>query len=796
MISLSEPSTWTENLGYLPVPLNGPNDRHRFVLLNGTKGNFCLDVSTEDPDDARQIAWSADTDNFVSVSSAHVRVWRWDRQAVTTYPTKRVAENLDRFQTILESTRAPRERSVVAHFMRAYRSLRNAISKVDPRTDALSAFLALLARVEQECVAAKGTQANLNWDGAKDGQSVLEALPSQQVDFLIEELLRSRTVDGLTPILPIVLRHASGRLFQEAHYLVESSQQLSMFAPDPAVIRGKGSAIGAYFTPTPLVRAIVEQAFLRAPPPGAGVTVFDPACGSGEFLREALRYLIARKYRGAVSLVGWDVSPAARAMAQFALAYESRQFEGAVDVQIRTANSVTENWPTDVQYILTNPPFQAWEDMTGEQRDEVTRELGPLKQGRADLASVFVWRAANKLAEGGALGCVLPASILDAEYAKTLRQQLALLTAPVFLARLGSHLIFRDVVVDTGLFIAIRGEAQRAMPPLMLWADHQPDSADAAIRALRRITARRRSEPQPVYSEHFSVYSAEAWSAQEDEWAPRSYISYRLLREFASVPLVARLFDVQQGSRTGLNSAFLLERDEVSRLPKRERPFFRPAVVNESIVDGHLSDDVWVFFPYGQEVAVASEKDLQRKVPTYYSARLVPNRERLMQRAGEMSERWWELTRPRTWQYDRTPKIVSKYFGRRGAFALDRRGDFVVVQGFAWTPKPASGAGTDLHLAYAYVAILNSALVETLISGVSNNVAGGQWNLSARFVRRLPLPELESIPDVLVDALAQIGQQMSDRQVVDHEALDALARKVYLLAASDVGRSESDAERT
>jgi type I restriction-modification system DNA methylase subunit len=55
---------------------------------------------------------------------------------------------------------------------------------------------------------------------------------------------------------------------------------------------------GAYFTPTPLVRTLVEQCLTQELLARPQLTLIDPACGSGEFLRESIRQLSLHNYRG------------------------------------------------------------------------------------------------------------------------------------------------------------------------------------------------------------------------------------------------------------------------------------------------------------------------------------------------------------------------------------------------------------------------------------------------------------------------------------------------------------------
>ena len=45
MKDLSQADVWRRQLGYMPVPLFGVENERSYVMLNGGKGNFCLDVN-------------------------------------------------------------------------------------------------------------------------------------------------------------------------------------------------------------------------------------------------------------------------------------------------------------------------------------------------------------------------------------------------------------------------------------------------------------------------------------------------------------------------------------------------------------------------------------------------------------------------------------------------------------------------------------------------------------------------------------------------------------------------------
>lgn len=769
--ALDNLDTWRTQLGLMPVPLFGHRNERRHVLLNGSKGNFCLDLATDEQDNGaeRNRAWSADVGHYVKVDRDAVRVWRWDHASPETYKHALVAENIAKFQTYLEERQPSKSSSVVNHFMSIYRQVRTMLGEQVTGPDALQAFLYLLASADE---GRNGAITRVDWTKLPRARELADSLSSHQREGLRKNIVHVRPGDQLKPIIPLVLRHASGRLFQEAHYLVELDPQMSFFGAPEARNVGHDSISGAFFTPSPLVRTVVEEALKAQPPTDADITVLDPACGSAEFLREALRQLQMRGHTHRVKLVGWDISRAALAMARFVLDWERSQSNLDVEVVLEQQDALALGaWNTGARLILMNPPFISWQGMSEEHKHRLSEHLGTLASKRPDYASAFFHNAINALPDGGVVGAVLPASLLDGESYVELRNFVAAKVKPHLIARLGSHTIFADATVDAGLYVGVRGQLDR--PPLAVWSNHKADSSARALRRLRSITPQTTSGY--VFDNcDFSVYAAAHLGKDGSSWAPRSYTAYRLLQEVGGLPRVKNLFDVSQGTITGLNSAFLVSRDYVQTLPKGERKYFRPAVVNNSIVDGVLNDATYVFYPHGNRLKIDSEEALLKKLTVFAADRLLPNKAALRKRSRIKRDQWWVLSLPRQKLDAIGPKILSTYFGGAGSFAWDPDGRYIPIQGYGWTPKTDEIAGCEA----AYLALLNHPLTDVLLSGVSNNLSGGQWNLSERYVNHLPLPKLQ--PDsALTEVLLGIGSALGKGEPPDHDLWTGTVYQAY-----------------
>jgi adenine-specific DNA-methyltransferase len=414
MPDLRDIRTWRKELGLLPVPLfANPAKRDAHVLLNGASGNFCLYLNSHQQlREERNEAWSANVGHSVLIREESVYVHRWDDRAPfapRSFSLADIAGGLNEFHRSLENDAPPIESSIVAHAMGVFRSLRGALGRNGH--DALQGFLFLLAATI-DGVDRSEVDLDHRWHLTEHAREVALTVDGDTWQAFSDELRNRRGLD-LKADLALTLRHASGLLFQEAHYATLIDNQLSFpgMLPRQAKTEPDTTAIGLHFTPPALARTIVEEALALITNGPDSMTIFDPACGSGEFLREALRQLALSGFSGRISLVGFDLSRAACAMANFVLAREALDLPGRATFEIRCCDALDPaiQWPADVDVLLMNPPFLSWPSMTSSLRNRVLTVLGDLSYKRPDLSMAFLWKGMASLAGAGVIGTIMPA---------------------------------------------------------------------------------------------------------------------------------------------------------------------------------------------------------------------------------------------------------------------------------------------------------------------------------------------------------------------------------------------------
>jgi hypothetical protein len=341
----------------------------------------------------------------------------------------------------------------------------------------------------------------------------------------------------------------------------------------------------------------------------------------------------------------------------------------------------------------------------------------------------------------------------------------------VEIGKFEGYTYFKTSLVEPSFVILRRKEASRALSARsarVLIASEGTE--DKALRLLRLADSLEPKEDKGV-----EIFTVPAAIFRGGEWMPerRAVFALKLALNQLRFPTVDELFTVHQGIRTGDNRAFILTADEYGQIPKLEQPYFRPVAGQGALRNGQLVPSYYVFYPYAADgkPSITSETQLTKLLPGYHEQYLKDRKEKLKVRAKVTN--WWLLTWPRPWQAGNVVKWVSNYFGASGSFAYDDSGEYVVVQGYAWLgrsklvfgkPVDPQAAIANTPLPWAYLTLLNSKLFEVILSAHCPRVQGGQYNLSSRFVKNIPIPNLAdpNFSTSILDRLTDLGHRIHD----------------------------------
>jgi methylase of polypeptide subunit release factors len=808
--------SWSEALGLAFVPMFPAAEAKKLpgdhaVLMDGQVTSFALSIC----EDSRELedwpvswSWSSDVNHAVVVDSQRNEffVRRWDYPLVRRFTIPTQAGHAREVVKILKESGALRAPDVISHVLRAFRQVRLALGNQKP-IEAVKVFLGLLVAAERvkggtsliasAAVSIKTVgelfQALHDFGGAVDELAQIEARTRKvQLGTLLSDFLQRHSLTGCILEPRLLLRHAAGRLFQEANLIVERAEEQSYFA-GLAPERSPAGKLDrdVRFTPPTLARTLAERALATMPRIPKKFSAFDPACGSGVFLLEVLRELEARGFDGEVNVNGLDISEVSCLLARFCLnraASEYKSGKERIKVQISQKDALKSDWP-DFNLALMNPPFVPWERMDGDTQDAIRAILGELAQGRSDKAMAFVWKAVQQIEKGKAIGAVIPAPLLETLSGERWRNAISELTEIRLLGKFRGFEYFAASLVEPS-FLVLGSRGTQPLPEVkVVLAD--AGFEDESLRALRLGV-----ETTADAVEGWEIYSAPPERFISANWMPRSQADLTLIQGLSSGALttIGGLFDVRQGIRSGNDACFILAERQFETLKSKEKVFFRPSATNDTIREGRIFSGEWVFYPYGKDgPTINEEAELRIKVPTYYETRLKPAKTRLQKRAKTDPNRWWLLTWERGWQREKSPKLVSASFGGSGRFACDKAGEFVVVQGHGWLWRKTP-IGMDLEgelpnrwffkseLSSAYLAIFNSKVFERLLALFCPRVQGGQFDLANRFVDKIPIPDLSNVEVVDADtcaSLVEFGRRIHAGRSMELEDLECLVARIY-----------------
>ena len=626
----------------------------------------------------------------------------------------------------------------------------------------------------------------------------------------LEEALRDirtapATLSALTLHPNLAIRHAGGQLFQEAHFdLVRApAPDLFGFVEHPTLDRV--SRGGTHFTPPALARSIVDYTLAQFSDLDVRQTLVlsDPACGSAAFLHEALRGLRRAKFDGALRIVGRDISASAIAMARFTLKLAMRDWapNGGAELDLAITDSLAEPAFPKSDVTVMNPPFISVIAQTPEQKAQLRTVVGEKAGSRGDYSMAFITRALESLNDGGAMGALFPANLLTHEAATPWRENLATLGNVRLLARIGDFGLFSQALVHVACVVLTKGGASHCEFTALV-TGNEPGITGDALRELRKThglpPARATGDKQwNLFSADVSVLGRKLpWRILTPE--QRGVID---ALEAAQTPTVGSLFDIAQGVQTGNLKLFLFNEDEFRqlKLPVKEKRYFRDALMTDSIDNGRIGKLYHVFFPHGRDGPLfENEAALAEAVPIFYRLVLKPNEALLKSRASIVRanrQDWWGLMHPRVGSFalSTDPRIVSKFFGAEGSFALDEVGRYLPSTGHVWTPKRLLNLSVEvdeeewsegiaeaasIDVLRAYVTLLNSRAFVRLVSFRSVTIAGGQFDLSSRFVAPVHIPDLwekaqNPLYSELVRALANAAVKREVDAGVDIERIVA-----------------------
>lgn len=299
---------------------------------------------------------------------------------------------------------------------------------------------------------------------------------------------------------------------------------------------------GGYYTPPTVARFLAEWAIRDA-----NDAVLEPSCGDGELALVAAQRLkaLSGPQSGSVTAVEFERTEALVASARL----HDAGVDDSVDVCVGdffafAQESLAAGRMYDV--VLGNPPYIRYQTFPEEHRTialQLMVEVGMKPSRMTNAWAAFVVAAMRVLREGGRFAMVLPAELLQVNYAAQIREYMAREFGRVDLIAF-DKLVFEGIQQEVVLLLAEKNRADEHSISVTVLSDATP---------LRTSPAEvlRASAPKPLLAE------SEKWTKYFLD--RRDIELLRELRAHPGIRLSGDYLDIDVGVVTGENSFFVVD---------------------------------------------------------------------------------------------------------------------------------------------------------------------------------------------------------------------------------------------
>ena len=517
-----------------------------------------------------------------------------------------------------------------------------------------------------------------------------------------------------------------------------------------------------------------------------GLTIVDPACGSGAFLVAAFDRL-ADEYRPVAArlaelgekidfdvfdeivtknLFGVDLNAESVEITRLSLwlktarrDHKLQNLEGRIKIgDSLVSDAAYTQRPFDWQaafpavfekggfdIVIGNPPYVRMEFLKAVK--PYLAEHYAVAADRTDLYAYFFEKGVGLLRQGGRLGFISSSTFFRTGSGEKLRAFLTKDLAIESVVDFGDLQVFEGVTTYPAILTLEKGgDGAAGELHYLALKDALPDDLGRVFAASAKTMPRAR-------------LGAGSWRLEGDALAAlREKIASgrKTLGEVYGPPL--------RGIVTGLNEAFIIDtptRDRLVKADPKSAEILKPFLRGEDIKRWRVEPEgLWLInTPKGKV-----------NIDAYPAVRdwLKPFRKELEQRATK--QEWWELQQAQLAYQEKlaAPKLVWAHFEFQQSFALDRSAAFLNNKCFFMPTDDA-----------VLCALLNCAVLWECLRSLARAKRGGYIEAEAQYVAQLPIPEIEQSTR---DRLAALGQTCTDAARQRWEIVAAVRHRILDLA--------------
>jgi methylase of polypeptide subunit release factors len=472
------------------------------------------------------------------------------------------------------------------------------------------------------------------------------------------------------------------------------------------------------------------------------MSIGDPACGSGIFLRAMLETkfetlldtLTTQNISdGFQSVLGIDIDPNACAATRLSLSLLSLVLTDQIPQSLKILEGDALGMYRDqmglkesLDVVVANPPFVNIDVLPSERRQLLLDVLGDSAKGKTDLYLGILLAGIDFLKPEGFGLFVLPKNFMISENAAPIREVLLQNAVIHCVVDLSAVRVFEQVGAYVVLLIFQKQASPDSNRPVLVVRCN--DLAGAALEdALQGQEVR-----TPAYDVYWGVQPRrgdESW-----EFAPPESVA--LQSKLANHPTLIEVAEIRQGMVTGLDDVFFRP---MSAIPKREKDIYIPYLEDREIEPYRIPaiQKRYAIYPFcGDDLL--DEESFSMQYPQTW--------EYLLSHKGILSARrcvrvakipWWRPERPREPKMLLRPKIVTPHLVISPRFALDMEGACAVSRSPYIVPRGPGGRDELLY----FVGILNSTPCFWMITQAAHNYSRGYSRLEVATLKGIPIPD-------------------------------------------------------
>jgi type I restriction-modification system DNA methylase subunit len=555
--------------------------------------------------------------------------------------------------------------------------------------------------------------------------------------------------------------------------------------------------LGEFYTPTEIVKYILDAVGYKPENEIRGKKIVDPACGSGSFLVEATQRLIERYRRigfnlkdsddakqitdGCInSIYGLDIHPFACFIAEMNLLFQLVDLYDVVKrkhkyfelprlniyrtdslapvgepieltkffdnsrrkMLIEETKEADKVKDTTFDFVVGNPPYVRKERIPTDYKKKILIKTYPeVYHGDNDIYVYFISKGINWLNEHGKFGFIVSGKFMKTRYGEGLRAFIADKCCIEQLFYFGDIEVFKEVTNYPNIIILEKEtDAHVREEHAVKTVTIRPTKKTPT--ELMKLVRSKISESRYI-DDHISVFVMPQTSLTKARWKLIPLEANEIFEKIKrnSTCLLEDLCDVYYGIKTGNNRVFVVNEKTVDELGL-ERDLLKPVLEGEDIRRYNIKyREKFLVFPYVKEEKEYKVVDIEK----------FPNLNRYLNQYTEdlanrydikySKSKWFELRQCDYYNVFESSKIITPKMGEMNSFGYDSGVYFCLDSCFVITLK--EDRKNNEFLKYL-LGVLNSKVLEFYFKQISTFVRDRWYIYHSQYLVQLPIIDVDN----------------------------------------------------